>query len=258
MAENDTMSFLGRKIFFLHPSAVIQNQIVSELTQEEFEAYIVKDPAKLRRMLKKYPDSVVFANISDGMKESAWEAWIKDVAADSEMSKVDIGIVAASEDDTLKRKYIGQLRVRCGYTVLKPDLSFVIKQFVGILNNVNAKGRRKYIRALTDKEVNTTINLPVNGTFINGVIKDISTAGFSCSFTEDPNLTKNSLFTDIQIRLQTQLLKAEGVVFGSRLMDEAQKIYVFLLTQRISPDVKTRIRKFISSFLQNRIDSEFK
>jgi len=257
MTENDNSLSLGRKIFFLHPQVFIQNHIITELAQEEFETYISKDEAKLRRIFKKYSDSIVFVNANNGMKEGALETWIKTVMVDRDTTGVDIGVIASTEDANLRHKYTGQIKVRCGYTVLKPDIPAMIKQLTDILNSVNAKGRRKYIRAVTGKEVNTTVNLPLNGTFVHGVVKDISTVGFSCSFSDDPGLTKNSLFTDMQLRLQTQLLKAEGIVFGSR-MDGDEKIYVILLTQRTSPDVRTRIRKFIQSFLQSRIDNEFK
>ena len=171
MAENDNVVSLGRKIFFLHPSVLVRNQIIAELAQEEFEAYTAKDEGKLRQVLKKYSDSIVFANINDGMKESEWEVWIRAVMGDSQMSGVDIGVIASAEDANLRRKYAEQLKLRCGYTVLKSELSVMLKQLMDILNGVNAKGRRKYIRALTDTETNTTINLPMNGTFINGIIK---------------------------------------------------------------------------------------
>jgi hypothetical protein len=126
-----------------------------------------------------------------------------------------------------------------------------------ILKAADAKGRRKYIRATTENETNTTVNFPVNGTFVNGVIKDISVVGFSCAFDADPELVKNALFQDIQIKLQSQLIKAEGIVFGSR-MDGGTKIYVVLFTQRIDPEVRTKIRKFIQLNLQGKIDSQFK
>ena len=254
MTENNS---LGRKIFFLHPSALVQNQIISELAQEEFEVYAVKDEAKLKRVLKKFPNSIVFANINEGMKESEWEEWIRGVMGSSELSGVDIGIVSFGTDENLRKKYVEQIKVKCGFTVLKSDTNAIIKQLMIILNGVNAKGRRKFIRAVMENETNTTVNLPMNGTFVNGVIKDVSVVGFSCAFRDDPGLTKNSLYNDIQIRLQTQLLKAEGIVFGSR-MDGEQKTYVILFTQRIDPSIRTKIRKYIQSHMQNKMDSEFK
>ena len=257
MPENSSEVSYGRKIFFLHPAALIQNQVVAELVQEEFETYVVKDEAKLRQGLKRFPGSIVFVSINEAMRENAWEEWIRGAMADSEITGLDIGIIASAADENLKRKCLGQLKVRCGFTVLKSDLNDMIKQLVDILNSVNAKGRRKYLRAITDKDVNTTVNLPIHGTFIHGNVRDISVVGFSCFFADDPELTKNKLFGDIQIRLQSQLIKAEGIAFGSR-MDMAEKIYVFLFTKRIDSDVKTKIRKYIQSNLQDKMDDELK
>jgi len=248
---------MGKKVFFLYPSALVQNQIIAELVQEEFEVYVVKDEARLRQLLKKYPDSVVFASINEGIREDAWEEWIKGVMADNETSGVDIGIISSGMDENLRTKYFSQFNIRCGYTVLQADLGPVIKQLVDVLYSVNAKGRRKYIRAVTDQDTNTTVNLPMNGTFINGLIRDISVVGFSCTFAEDPELKRNVLFTDVQIRLQSQLLKVEGIVFGSRIEGD-EKTYVLLITQRTPLDVRNRIRKYIQSNLQSRMDDELK
>jgi hypothetical protein len=241
----------------LHPSAVIQNRIISELVQQEYEVYIVKDHLILRRILKKYPDSVVFADLDENMPEKEWEAWIRHVMGDAVTKEVSIGVISATDDDNLRRKYLGAIKVRCGYTVIRSDLDKSISQILENLHSVDAKGRRKYLRATTSNESNTTINLPYNGLFINGQIKDISVVGISCTFENDPDFVKNTLFKDVQVKLQSNLLKVEGIVFGSR-MDGNEKIYVILFTQRIDPDVRTRIRKYIQQNLQAKMDLELK
>ena len=248
---------LGRKIFFLHPQAFIQNQVVAELAQEEFEVYVAKDETKLRMLLKKYPDSIVFASINEALKENVWEDWIKGVMLDPETKGVSIGVLASINDDEVRHKYTEEIKVHCGYTHLRSDVTVIIRTLNAILNAVNAKGRRKYIRALVEGESNTTVNLPHSGGYVNGIIKDISVVGFSCTFPDDPELAKNSLFPDIQIRLQSQLLKVEGIVFGSRV-DGNEKVYVIIFTQRVDPNMKSRIRKYIQSTLQTRMDLELR
>lgn len=257
MAENANPDLLGKKIFFLHPSALVQNRVIAELAQQEYEVYTAKNEAKLLALLNKHPDSVVFASINEGIKENAWDEWIRLLRTGEKTSRTDIGIIASINDDKLKSKYLEKFKVNCGFTVIKSDVDAAIKQLALTLNTVNAKGRRKYLRLLLEGETNVTVNLPIGGSYVNGVIKDISVVGFSCSFAEDPELTKNKLFSDIQIRLHSQLLKAEGIVFGSR-MDGSEKIYVILFTQRVDPDMRTRIRKFIQTNMQSRIDQEIK
>jgi hypothetical protein len=128
--ENNSTDLLGKKIFFLYPSAVIQNEIIAELVQQEFEVYIVKDPVALRRILRKYPDSIVFADIDEGMNEKDWEAWIRGTMGDPATAKVKIGILSGNKDENLQQKYVSILNIPCGYTVLKSDLKNPSRQLM--------------------------------------------------------------------------------------------------------------------------------
>ena len=253
MAEN--IEIMGRKIFFLYPSAVVQNRITEEFIQQEYEVYLVKDHEKLRRTLKKYPDSIVFININEGISEREWELWIRGILGDPSTERAGIGIISSDDNEELKNKYLNQIKINFGYTVLKSDLSIAIKHLFEILKAADAKGRRRYIRAIVGNETSATINFPFEGRFLSGVIKDISVVGFSCVFDDDPQLPKNSLINDIQIKLQSNILKAEGIAFGSRL-DGNTKIYVILFTQRIDPETRNRIRRYIQSSLQAKMDKE--
>jgi len=61
----------------------------------------------------------------------------------------------------------------------------------------------------------------------------------------------------VQMVLQTTRLKVDGILFGSRA-DGREKIYVLLFSQRIDPDVRTKIRKYIQYSLQQRMDAELR
>jgi len=244
----------GKKVFFLSPTAVVQNRVVGELVQHEYEIYIAKDRDKLKRVLSKNPDSIVFVDINEQLPENQWDIWITGLMEAPDTKNVSIGILTSNDDEQIQRKYALALKVACGYTVLGHNLDKTIATLVSILQAAGAKGRRKYIRAIIERgEANATVNLSLNGTFINGLIKDISVVGISCTLNDNPDISKNALFKDIQIRLQTHLLKVEGIVFGSRMEGE-EKIYVVLFTQRIDPDVRTKIRKYIQQNLQSKMD----
>ena len=257
MSDSNNSVAIGKKIFFLHPSAITINDVIAELAQEEFEVYYIKDDLKLKKALSIYPSSILFASINEAMKESAWEELIRSIIEKSETTGVLIGIIASMNNDFLKNKYLEKYKIRCGFTVIKSDMDAAARQLRDILNEVNAKGRRKYIRLIMEKETDATLNLPIHGTYVKGYIKDISVVGFSCSFSDEVGLKKNGLFSDIQLKLHSQLLRVEGVVFGSR-MDGADQVYVILFTQRVDPSVHTKIRKYIQSSLQHRMDEELK
>jgi len=251
--ENFPNAIAGRKIFFLYPTASVKNQILTELSQQEYEVYAAKDHARLARSLKKFPDSIIYINIDEGMPSLEWEKWIDGISHGN--PEVKIGLFSSNSDEEVKDKFINKHHVTCGFLTLKLDMSKSVDIILEILKITNAKGRRKYIRATTEREATATINMPHNGGFIHGIIKDISVVGVSCKFEQDPGLKKNELFKDIQIKLQSMLIKVEAVAFGSR-MDGEEKIYVLLFTQRIDPDVRVKIRKYIQMNLQNKMDNE--
>jgi hypothetical protein len=251
--ENSPSDIVGRKIFFLYPTASVQNQIISELVQQEYEVYIAKDHNRLSRSLKKYTDAIIFVNIDEHISEAEWEKWISGVL--TALPTIEIGVFSSSADEELKNKYIDKLKVRGGFLVSKTDMSKNAEKVFEILKIMNAKGRRKYLRATVEPDANASMNIPFEGDFINGSIKDISVVGIACAFEHDPSLTKNSLLKDIQIRLQSILIKAEAIVFGTR-EDAGEKNYVMLFTQRTDPEVRVKIRKYIQNNFQHKMDQE--
>lgn len=245
----------GKKIFFLYPSAVIQNEIAAELTQQEYEVYLVRDHGALRRALKKFPDSLVFANLDDKLSEQEWESWMRNVQEDPGTAQTGVGALTAQLNEDLRQKYTGVMKLPCGYTVInKADPAQTVAQIMEFLRVMNARGRRKYLRATSDREDLTTVNIPHNGHYFKGGIRDISVAGLSCVFTPDPDLDKNSLCKNMQIKLQSMILKGEGIVFGSRL-EGLMRIYVFIFTQRMYPETKAKIRRYVQTILQEKMDA---
>ncbi|MDR2053871.1 MAG: PilZ domain-containing protein [Treponema sp.] len=243
-----------RKTFFLNTSPFFQHEIASELIHQEFEIYYTNEYANLKRALKKYPGSIVFVNLDSLLPEKEWDAWIRRILADSSTAATKFGVLADIYNEQIEKKYTEILKLPCGYTVVsKSDPQRTLKQLNSLLISVKARGRRKYVRAASENDTQMTINIPHDGFYLKGIIKDISSVGISCVFQRDPELEKNILCKDMQIKLQSTILKVEGIVFGSRI-DGIQKIYVFLFTQRVDPDARAKIRIFVQQVLQETMN----
>jgi hypothetical protein len=235
----------------------VQNSIISELVQNEYEIYIARNKDTLRRVLRRYPDSIVFVDINEKLPEKEWQLWITAVMSAPDTKSASIGIITATDDEELRQKYLQTIKVTCGYTVLRFDLDKVVRQLLEILQAAQAKGRRKYIRASTEEDTSATINLPLDGAFVNGLIKDISVVGISFTLEGNPEIAKNALVKDVQMILQSSRIKVDGILFGSR-MDKREKIYVLLFSQRTDSEVRAKIRKYIQHNLQTKMDVELR
>lgn len=254
----ENIEITGKKIFFLYPSTIVRNEVVSALIMQEFEAYTVKDHVALGRVLKRFPDSIVFVNLDEKtMSEREREMWICGVMDDPVTARTKIGVLSSNPNDDVQQKYLTQIKVACGFTYVSTDLKKLIAQISQILLKHEAMGRRKYIRVTSDNETLTTANMPLNGHFISASIRDISSAGFSCIFLEDPNLVKGTIITDIQLKLQSTLVRAEAIVLGSRA-DELMQVYVFVFLPHVDTDVRYKIHKYIQIAIQNKMDMELK
>jgi hypothetical protein len=249
---------LEKKVFFLNISLFFQNEIGNGLIHQEFEIYYTTEYTSLRRALKAYPESIVFVNLDSLLPEKEWETWIRRILADPDTATTKFGVLVDIYNEQLEKKYTEILKLPCGYTVVsKSDPQKTFRLLNGQLVAAEARGRRKYVRAASENDTQMTINIPHDGFYLKGIIKDISSVGISCVFQRDPELEKNALCKDMQIKLQTAILKTEGIVFGSR-PDGLQKIYVFLFTQRVDPEVRVRIRIFVQQILQERMNKLLK
>jgi hypothetical protein len=250
--SDDNTATLGKKVFFLHPSAFVRNSIIDDLIQQEFEIYLVKDEAKLQNALRKYPDSIVFAFIDEVLSPPQWEKWIRETEDNTVTKNVSIGIISNTLNDDVQKHFREVCRIPCGFISIKSDKKDA-KVLLSALVAAGARGRRKYVRTNTRGDNRTTINLPLKDDYVTGEIRDISTVGLSCALSQDFSLKKNTLFKDMQIKLHSTLIKAEGIVYGSR-EELAETIYVFLFTDRTDPAVRSKIRTFIQKDLQSKMD----
>jgi len=254
--DDSNTELMGRKVFFLHPSTFVQNTILEPLIQQEFEIYMLKDETKLLKILKKYPDSIVFACIDEVLSPKQWEAWIMQLKATPSDHEIRLGVLSNTNHEDVRRLYVDTYKVSCGFISIKPDKDKAIKALIEVLNSVKAKGRRKYVRTNTHHETMTTINLPVgDNNYVTGEIWDISVVGLSCTFSKELNLNKNAIFRDIQLKLQSTLVKVEGIVYGSR-KEESETVYVFLLAPKTDPTTKAKIRMFIQKRIQALMEVE--
>ncbi len=247
----------GKKVFFLFPPSVVKEELIFRLLEQEYEVYMLRDAAAAKRLLSIYPDSLLFANIDDGMSEPEWEIWILGVLAEPATSEVGIGILTYNASDDLRRKYLMDVGAKCGLIHMKLGIDESTHLLLATLNANEAKGRRRYVRAECSGDQLSSINLHHDGKKISGQIKDISVVGFSCEFPSNPGLKKNTLISDIQLKLRGALLSANAIVFGTR-EQEGLFAYVFLFTPPLFGDSRTKIRKYVQTALQAFIDAKAK
>ena len=245
----------GKKVFFLYPHSVIQEELVTHIIQNEFEVYLINNHRKLLPLLKKYNNSILFINIDERLKESEWEEYIQSIMNNEATKGVQIGILTYNEDKELARKYLMDLMVPGGYIQLKLGLKESTKIILKTLMANEAKGKRKFVRAYCPKNIATEFNVQMAGSMYEGTIKDISSAGMAVYFNKSVDLPPRTELSQIQLKLRSRIVMVSGIVVGMR-EDQGQKMYVVLFNRFISTDAKQRISTFIYRTLQAEMQRE--
>lgn len=246
----------SKKVFFLYPPSVVRERLITLLLEQEFEVYVLRDIAIASTVIRKYPESILFINIDDGMAEPEWAEWIKARMENPETKAVGFGIVTYNGDEALRKKYLMDIGVGYGFIILKLGLEESAKILVATLNAAEAKGRRKYVRANCLSDPLATINMKDNLKFISGKISDISVVGLSCVFDEDPMFTKNELINDVQLKLKASLILTQVIVFGTRKDADGKTVYVLLFSRAMDNIAREKIRSFIQVSIQYEMEQE--
>ena len=242
----------GKKIFLLYPHSVIKEEMLDLLIMAGYETYTLVDEKKAQRLLVKFPGSIMFINIDEGLKEKEWEAYIRGLQEDPQTKDTRLGIMSYNQDRDLMKKYLIELAIPCGYIQLKLGLQESTKIILSALEANEARGRRKFIRAECEDDTSSSLNFNEEAGRYLGKLLDISSAGVAARFETMVNLPVNSLLRKVQIRLRGGIIMTDMILMGQRHDD---KRVCILLFGKISADDKLVVHRYIKQCLQKYIDA---
>jgi hypothetical protein len=242
----------GKKIFLLYPHSVIRDEMLDILIMAGYETYTIQDEKRARKLLEKFPGSIMFINIDEGLKEKEWEAYIRGIMENPKIKDSRLGIVSYNQDRDLMQKYLMELAIPCGYIQLKLGLQESTRIILSALEANEARGRRKYIRADCHEDIHATMNYKGTNETYHGKIMDISSAGIAAKLDRFENLPVNSLLRSIQLKLRGGIVMTDMILMGKRR--DNPLVYILLFDPKMSQDNKLVIHRYIKVCLQKYID----
>lgn len=243
---------MGKKIFFLYPQSVIQEDLIFFLLGKGYEVYTLSDHIKAQKLFKRFEDSICFINIDGGLKESDWEKYIIDLRSDSEIKNLQIGILSYNSEQTLMKKYLIDIGVECGFVQLKLGLEPSQEILLKVLKVSEAKGQRKFVRVSCEDDSRAVINFTYGDSRYEGQIIDLSIVGFACRFTDRIPVENKTVIHGIQFNLRGVLFQTDAIILNRRSDDE--RIAVLIFHPEPGETEHQKLYKFIHFTLQNHIN----
>jgi hypothetical protein len=246
--------FLGKKVFFLYPPGVIQDEMLDMLIMNGFESYVLKDHERALRIIQKFPSSILFVNIDMGLKEPEWERYIRAIQTDPRTSSTRIGIFSYNTVPELVQKYLIDVGIPCGFVHLKIGAKESTKIVMQALYVNEARGRRNSIRISCQEDNEATMNYKSHASqsMYYGKILDISSAGFAALIRDFPVFPANTMLKEVQLKLHGSLLMVDAILMGGR--KDNRDVQIFIFDPKMTPYNKLTIHRYIKQSLQHYID----
>ncbi|MDR0472376.1 MAG: PilZ domain-containing protein, partial [Treponema sp.] len=186
------------------------------LIMSGFESYVIHDHKRAFKLLEKFPDSIMFINIDEGMNEKEWEAYVRGIQENAKTKNCRLGVLSYNTDQGLMQKYLMEMAVPCGYIQLKLGAKESTKIMLNALEANEARGQRKYIRAFCSDDLTATVNIKGSAGLYYGKILDISATGIAAKFDKFDDQLLNTKIKEMQLKLRGGLVLTDAVFVGKR------------------------------------------
>jgi hypothetical protein len=241
----------GRRVLFVDPPSVVQEQMIHFLVSAQYEAAIVKDHRRLNAVLKKFPQSVVYFNIDSRIPPPALEQIVRAVISGKDDHGAEVGILSYNPNPEVAQRYLMELGATCGYVVLELGFQKSARIAVKALEAVEARGDRRFVRVKVPKGKGS-YHVKLDGTDITGEILDISEAGMACFMSGDYG--PDTELPDIQLRLWGSIVRVVGVIRGARRTPEGT-VYVVMFEEITDSSSKGKLYTFLRRVMQHEVDT---
>jgi hypothetical protein len=253
MGLMEPVDLSGKKVFLLYPHSVIHEEMLDILIMSGFETYTLRNHERAVKILERFPGSIMFINIDEGMKEREWETYIRNLQNNPKTAATRLGILSYNQDKALMEKYLMDLSLPCGYIQLKLGIQESTKIILNALQANEARGRRKYIRAFCADDAYATMNYKCPEGLFQGKIMDISSAGIAAKVPNFPSIPVNTALRGIQMKLRGGLVMTDAILMGLR-QDDKEVLILLFDPAKLDQNNKLVIHHYIKVCLQKYID----
>ncbi len=243
----------GKRVFFLYPPPVL-NDIVDELARREFEVYLVNDHKRLQQALKQFPESIVFINLDSGLPEPQWAEYVKELKLDPQTSSVGTGVICMNDDAILRKKYLMELQIPCGFVILKLGAARAADILTKTLEANEARGRRRFVRAICMPGIAKCM-VDFSGRVLQGELSDISSAGIAARFDNDKNLPVGTVFHNMQITVRGVRVVSDCFVAAKRADPQGSTYVIMFNPATLDFEKKDKLRTLVCKINQSAMDS---
>ena len=247
------MIFSGnKKVFFLHPQAVVQDDLVRGLVEVNYEAYLLRNAANTKLVLKEYPDSILFIQTDTVMDSGDWLNYIEDLKSIPALNNLPVYVVSMHSLEEIKSNFLDESDlISRGISYANFDFETVFKEIDEILADEKARIPRNQVQGTFPDSARATIVFARNDIRYEGRLRDITISGLTCRLNQDALLPSDIPVPAIIISHGNLQFTVSGRVAGSH--GDSDRIHLILFDEHCLEQTKGNIYELIHQCMQEEI-----
>ncbi|WP_294431310.1 hypothetical protein [uncultured Treponema sp.] len=257
MAEDK--SVFGRKVFFITPNITFEQQVIERLRLMEYEVYAIDDYRKAKPLLRKNANSICFCLIESQLTLKGWHNFIKSFEDESVFSPLDMGVIIHTLTDEKHASFVSGLQLDAGIIRQDQNQELMFHEIVKALDEKEAKGLRKYVRANCINEAQADLLWLKNNRMCKLKIIDISSVGIAAKLStgQAASVAINQVIDGATINLRTMQIVVDIKITAIKTAGDFLLV-VIMFNASTNPESINKIRAYIAENLQEEMQAQLK
>jgi hypothetical protein len=241
----------NRKIFFLHPQAVIQDDLVRSLVEDNFEAYLVRNPVSAKTLIREFPDSVLLIQIDSGLSRDDWMSYATEVKSNPVFAALTLCVLSVSDAESLREPFLGdESPFSHAISYAKFDFGKTMRELQEYLTNEKTRLPRNQVRGTSPESLEVSVVFVRDEVRYVGSLKDITIAGLTCRLTQEELLPSEVPIPAIIVTYGKTQFSVVGRIAGKHGKDGLLHLILF------DEGTKSERRKDIFDLIQACFQAE--
>ncbi len=245
----------NRKIFFLHPQAVVQDELARGLIENNFEAYFLRNHVSAKMILRDFPDSILLIQIDSGLDEQKWIEYADGLKSNPIFSELTICVLSVADMTVIRKTYLERsTSFSYGFTYGGYDFSALYPLIEDMLKNEKANPPGISVKGNAPDKLKISISFIRDSNRYEGLLKEISISGLTCKIDGKEALIPSEVpVQPIIITYNHTQFTLSGRIAGNHGEDDS--VHLILFDSTVMIDKRDNIYDLIHVCMQAQIES---
>jgi hypothetical protein len=246
----------NRKIFFLHPQAVVQDELARAFIEEHFETYLLRNHVSAKLILRDFPDSILLMQVDSGQEKQKWIEYANDLKANPVFSGLTLCVLSVSSMEEIRKTFLDRSEaLSYGFSYGQYDYEKTYMALREMFEREKASPPRFAVKGTAQEKTKISVVFTRDNNRYEGLLREISITGLTFKFEGiEPLYPSEVPIPSIVISHRTSQFVVSGRIVGNS--DDDSNIHLILFDEITVSARRNDIYDLIQTCLQSQIEAQ--